>query len=115
MPCIPRSGLQLYWQSSADQQSDDTVLMHIVDQSNGQVVVNADQRPVYGSYPFTHWQKSEVVTDPRWITLPDDLKPGVYQVRVGVYDRTTGVRRTITDPLNDAAGNSLMLHSFEVK
>ncbi|MCL5995194.1 MAG: glycosyltransferase family 39 protein [Chloroflexi bacterium] len=107
--------VELYWQSTAAQQPDDTVLLHIVDQSNGEIIVVADQQPVYGSYPFSRWQQGEVVTDPHWVALPDNLKPGVYQVRVGVYDRTSGTRRSIDDPLNDAAGNSLMLHWFEIK
>jgi 4-amino-4-deoxy-L-arabinose transferase-like glycosyltransferase len=107
--------VDLLWQTIVDHQADDTVLLHIVDQSNGNVVLNGDQQPVYGSYPFAVWQKGEVVYDPHWLTLPADLKPGVYQVRVGVYDRTSGARRAINDPQNDAAGNSLMLHSFETK
>ena len=107
--------VDLQWQTTADHQPDDTVLLHIVDQSNGNVVLIGDQQPVYGSYPFPVWQKGEVVDDPHWLTLPADLKPGVYQVRVGVYDRVSGARRDISDPQNDAAGNSLMLHSFVIK
>jgi hypothetical protein len=114
-PAKREIAVALYWQSNANKQPDDTVLVHIVDQSNGNVVLAADQQPVYGSYPFSQWQRGEVVTDPHWITLPADLKPGVYQVRVGVYDHQTGTRRAISDPMNDAAGNSLMLHSFELK
>jgi hypothetical protein len=56
-----------------------------------------------------------VVLDPHWVTLPGDLPAGVYQVRVGVYDRATGQRRAIQDPQNDAAGDSLMLQTFEVR
>jgi hypothetical protein len=107
--------VQLYWQNNATGQPDDTVLMHVVNQSTGEVVVNADQQPLYGSYPFSQWQKGEVVTDQRWISLPGDIKPGVYQVRVGVYDTKTGTRRSIDDPQHDSAGNSLMLHFFEIK
>ncbi len=107
--------VQLYWQNTAGAQPDDTVLMHVVDQATGEVVVNADQQPLYGSYPFSQWQKGEVVTDQRWVSLPADLKPGIYQVRVGVYDPKTGQRRAIDDPQHDSAGNSLMLHFFEIK
>jgi len=56
-----------------------------------------------------------VVEDPRWVTLPTGLPPGIYQVRVGVYDTPTGQRRPINDPLGDAAGDSLMLDTFEVR
>ncbi len=106
---------RLFWQSTADSQPNDTVLVHIVDQSNGQIIATGDEPPVYGSYPFSVWQRGEVVTDPHWVQLPTGLKPGIYQVRVGVYDPRTGVRRSIDDPMHDAAGNSLMLHSFEIK
>jgi 4-amino-4-deoxy-L-arabinose transferase-like glycosyltransferase len=107
--------VMLHWQSNAETLPNDTVLLHIVDQSTGNVVVAADTQPVYGAYPFTQWQQGEVVLDPHWVSLPADLPAGVYQVRVGAYDRTTGQRRAINDPQNDAAGNSLMLHTFEVR
>ncbi|MCL4504611.1 MAG: glycosyltransferase family 39 protein [Chloroflexi bacterium] len=114
-PTTHEVSVVLYWQNNAGSQPDDTVLVHIVDQSDGKIITTGDQQPVYGAYPFSIWQRGEVVKDPHWITLPSDLKPGIYQVRVGVYDPKTGIRRTISDPLNDAAGNSLMLHSFEIK
>jgi hypothetical protein len=107
--------VELVWQSNADSLPDDAVLLHVVNQSNGEVVAVADKQPVYGSYPFDRWQRGEVVRDPHWVKLPADLPAGTYQVRVGVYDRQTGERSAIADPLNDAAGDSLMLQTFEVK
>ncbi|MDW8292543.1 MAG: glycosyltransferase family 39 protein [Anaerolineae bacterium] len=106
--------VMLHWQSQAEPLPDDTVLLHIVDQATGAVVLVADKQPVYGNYPFNRWVYGEVVSDPHWVNLPPDLPPGVYQVRVGVYDRQTGVRRAIDDPQNDAAGNSLMLQTFQI-
>lgn len=107
--------VMLYWRALADALPDDTVLLHIVNQSTGEVVLAADTQPVYGAYPFPQWQRGEVVADPHWVTLPADLPPGVYQVRVGAYDPQTGKRRAIADPRNDAAGDSLMLQTFEVR
>ncbi len=107
--------VQLHWLARTGQLPDETVLLHIVDQSNGQVVQTGDHRPVYDNYPFTQWQYGEVVTDPYWLTLPITLPAGVYQVRVGVYDRGSGQRRPINDPQQDAAGDSLMLSTFEVQ
>lgn len=106
--------ISLHWQNQADAQPDDVVLVHIVNQDTGDVVVAADKEPVYGTYPFSVWDKDEVVTDPHWVDLPDAVPPGIYQVRIGVYNRISGERRAIADPLNDAAGNSLMLNSFTV-
>lgn len=107
--------VMLYWRALVDALPDDVVLLHIVNQATGEVVLAADTQPVYGAYPFPQWQRGEVVTDPHWVTLPEDLPPGVYQVRVGAYDRQSGQRRAIADPRNDAAGDSLMLQAFEVR
>jgi 4-amino-4-deoxy-L-arabinose transferase-like glycosyltransferase len=106
--------VMLRWRADADALPDDTVLLHIVNQSTGEVVMTGDTKPVYGNYPFPQWQKGEVVIDPHWVTLPGALPAGVYQVRIGAYD-ANGQRRAISDPQNDAAGDSLMLATFEVK
>lgn len=114
-PAKRELAVNLLWQSNADALAADTVLLHVVNPADGEVVVVADKQPVYGSYPFDQWQRGEVVRDPHWVALPASLAPGVYQVRIGVYDPVTGVRRAINDPQNDAAGNSLMLQTFEIK
>lgn len=107
--------VRLWWRSTAERLPDDTVLLHLVDQASGAVVAVADQQPLRGHYPFSQWERGEVVEDPRWIALPAGLPPGIYQARVGVYDTPTGQRRPIDDPLGDAAGDSLMLDTFEVR
>ncbi|MCS6849275.1 MAG: glycosyltransferase family 39 protein [Anaerolineae bacterium] len=113
-PARREVSVMLYWRALADALPDDTVLLHIVNQATGEVVLAADTQPVYGAYPFPQWQRGEVVTDPHWVALPEGLPPGTYQVRVGAYDPQTGQRRAIADPRNDAAGDSLMLQTFEV-
>ena len=104
----------LQWQSAARSLPDDTVLVHVVRESDGAVVANGDVQPVYGSYRFPAWQPSEVVLDPHWVSLPEGLAPGTYQVRIGLYDTQTKQRRAIDDPLKDASGNSLMLARFTI-
>ncbi|MGQ9902849.1 MAG: hypothetical protein ACUVRU_00650 [Anaerolineae bacterium] len=86
----------------------------VVEQS--ELILAADQQPFEGHYPFSRWASGEVVTDARWVALPSDLPPGTYQIRIGVYNTLTGTgeRRRIQDPLNDAAGDSLMLDTFEI-
>lgn len=104
----------LQWQTQKDGLADDTVLIHIVNQNTGEVVAEGDTQPVYGNYKMPRWQNGEVVLDPHWVTLPA-LAPGIYQARIGLYDTATKNRRAIADPRQDAAGNSLMLATFEVK
>jgi len=113
-PASREVSVMLYWRAQRSGLPDDTVLLHVVNQATGEVVAIGDTKPSYGHYPFSHWQAGEVVIDPHWVMLPANLSAGTYQVRVGVYDTTTGQRRAIEDPLRDAAGNSLMLQTFEL-
>lgn len=104
--------VRLQWRADRAGQPDDSTLVHVVRESDGAIVANGDGRPVYGSYPMTEWQAGETVIDPHWIAFPADAPPGAYQVRVGVYAAATLERRPIGDPLNDAAGNSLVIGRF---
>lgn len=106
--------VDLQWRSNAERLASDAVLMHVIDQSTGALVADGDHQPVYDNHPFDRWQKGEIVLDSYWVALPKNAPPGTYQIRVGLYDRTTGVRRPITDPRNDAGGDSLMLDTFEI-
>jgi len=106
--------VMLHWRAHSDSLPDDTVLVHIVNQATGEVVAIGDAQPFYGHYPFSQWQAGEVVATPYWVMLPADLPAGTYQARVGVYDTATGQRRAIVDPMQDAAGDSLMLQTFDL-
>lgn len=107
--------VELQWQSNVDALPADNVLLHVIDQSNGALIANGDHQPVYGNYPFDRWQRGEVVLDTTWVALPERLPPGVYQIRIGIYDRATQTRYGVRDPLNDVGGNTLMLQTFEVR
>lgn len=107
--------VDLQWRADADRLPSDSILLHVIDQSNGALITNGDHQPLYDSHPFDAWQRGEVVLDTYWVTLPPNLPPGTYQIRVGIYDRTTGQRRTIADPRNDSGGDSLMLDTFVVR
>jgi len=39
----------------------------------------------YGTRPPYTWRPDEIVTDPRALTLPVDLPPGRYSVKMGLY------------------------------
>jgi hypothetical protein len=107
--------VDLQWRSDADRLAADSILLHVIDQSNGALIANGDHQPIYDNHPFDRWQRGEVVLDSYWITLPESTPPGTYQIRVGIYDRATGQRRSIADPRNDAGGDSLMLATFAVE
>jgi mannosyltransferase len=62
--------------------------VHIVDEE-GTLVAQIDREPVMGTARSYEWEVGERVADPIAITLPADLPPGRYTVRLGLYDRDT--------------------------
>ncbi len=80
--------VQLYWDVDAAPSRDWTVFTHLLaqgDDGSAQVVAGADSRPGAGSLPTTRWQPGWRILDEYQIVLPDDLPPGDYTVRAGLY------------------------------
>ena len=82
----------LVWQMLAEATSSEQVFVHLVD-SNGQIVAQSDAVPA-GGYGADQWIKSEYVLDTHVLALPPALPAGRYELRVGMYDPTTGQRLT---------------------
>ena len=80
--------LGLVWYASSVVDIDYTVFIHVLDNA-GNIVVQRDVMPMDNTYPTSLWDSGEYVLD--WHPFPD-LPPGSYDVRVGLYDQTTGTR-----------------------
>jgi hypothetical protein len=80
--------LELVWQTQAAVTTDYTVFVHLLDTA-GHIVRQRDVMPVDNTYPTRLWAAGEYVYD---VHVFDDLPPGAYQVRVGLYDAATGQR-----------------------
>jgi hypothetical protein len=83
--------LVLYWHSRDRTPEDHTVFIHLLD-ARGRMVAQADAPPLGGTYPTLAWNVGEWVRDPHSISLPDDLVPGDYTLRIGWYRLDTGER-----------------------
>ncbi len=94
--------MQLYWQAIASMNGDAQVFVHIVD-VNGNVVAQHDGAPVSGKYPTSLWSPGEKIADPYLVPL--DLPPGIYKIRVGMYDGSSGERFVITQSNGDELPN----------
>jgi hypothetical protein len=66
------------------------------------------------AYPTTLWQPGEMILDDRRLTLPEDVPPGDYELRVGLYDPISGERLPILENgLPD--GDSAWIYRFQVQ
>lgn len=85
------SQLTLVWQADAVTTTDYTVFVHGLD-ATGAIVTQYDRYPQV-DYPTSLWLDGEYVVDV--YTL--DAAPNVTDVRVGMYDATTGTRLIFAD------------------
>ncbi|MBN1995578.1 MAG: glycosyltransferase family 39 protein [Anaerolineae bacterium] len=100
--------LTLYWQAVAQAASDYTVFVHIRD-AGGAVAAQKDAPPAGGVYPTGLWDAGEIIRDEIMVPL-EELKPGAYEIVIGMYDFNTGQRLPVPDSPDDA----IWLQSFEI-
>jgi hypothetical protein len=86
-----RLEIKLLWEAETSPELDYTVFIHLLD-SAGQLVTNADSPPLSGQYPTTIWTPGEQILDSHILSLPDSLRPGEYQLAIGLYHQPTGER-----------------------
>ncbi|MCA9976193.1 MAG: hypothetical protein KC413_10605 [Anaerolineales bacterium] len=94
--------LTLYWESLTAVSASCKVFIHVMDEA-GQIVAQVDRPPVDGLAPTHRWQPGDLVRDPYQISLPPDLPPGEYEVRVGLYTDETGRLAAVGDDIVDSA------------
>ena len=72
-----------------------TVFTHLVDEQ-GAARAQHDKVPLY-NYSTLFWALGEVVVDLYYLSLPMDIPSGVYEVRVGMYERLHNTRLSVRD------------------
>ncbi|MBC8252716.1 MAG: glycosyltransferase family 39 protein [Ardenticatenia bacterium] len=103
----------LYWQALAQPTHDYTVFIHMLDTA-GEVVAQADAPPLAGAYPTSLWASPEMLADHRHLRLPDDLLPGDYRLRIGLYNLADGRRLSVLDEDDNPLSDSVVLPAVHV-
>jgi hypothetical protein len=107
---LPEAGLRpgsqftvtLHYRADAPSSQSLTRFVHLASPDLG-MAAQVDSQPDDGRNPTWSWIPGETVVDPVQLTVAADARPGVYSLRVGLYDPETGIRA----PLRDSAGASL--------
>ena len=86
--------LTLIWSATQPIPADYTIFVHLVD-ARGELIGQGDAPPRDGYWPTSHWQPGEAVASWHAIALPQNLPPGDYILRVGMYDPASGQRLAI--------------------
>lgn len=105
--------LTLFWQTRMPVGLDHSAFVHLLD-GGGQLVAQNDSAPVGGSRPTSSWTGDETIVDRRGLPLPDELQPGEYDLRLGMYLPASGERLPVRDANGNVLGDSLSLGQLKV-
>ncbi len=100
--------LTVYWQALSPTETDYTVFAHVRNSAK-EKVAQQDSPPVGGVYPTSLWDPGEIIKDELEIPL-NQLQPGTYDLVIGMYDFTTGLRL----PIAGSPDGTILLQTFEV-
>jgi hypothetical protein len=86
--------LSLFWEALRAPDNNYTVFVHLLN-GDGDLVASHDGEPVDGTYPTSAWQPGSLIQDTHRLSLPAELPPGEYDLRIGLYLLETGERLPI--------------------
>jgi 4-amino-4-deoxy-L-arabinose transferase-like glycosyltransferase len=116
-PSSARSGevlpLTLYWRVKQDvgaQQLPLSLFVHVLNQQ-GEFAAGRDLL----AFPTAGWRNGDVWLQQNDVPLPADLKPGKYQLEIGVYSQADGSRWRVYDAQGNDAGERLLLSGIEIQ
>ena len=78
--------LTFYWQPAQEIERDVEMFVQLYDPIRQTIVANTHSWPLNGNYRVRAWQPHKTMPLTHSLSIPDNLAPGPYQLRVGVFD-----------------------------
>jgi hypothetical protein len=108
----------LTWHALERVPDDWTVFLHLVD-DGGDIVAEDNRKPQDGQMPMPLWTPGDWLEDTHPLTLPTDLPPGEYTLRVGLYlpwqrDPRQGHRQEVWDASGAKMGDLAEVGTLQV-
>jgi 4-amino-4-deoxy-L-arabinose transferase-like glycosyltransferase len=87
--------IALTWRSTVAVEDSFVVFAHLIDGA-GTLWAQHDSEPGNGLLPMPSWEPGQSVDDRFAIQLPADIPSGDYEIRIGLYHPTNGLRLRVT-------------------
>ncbi|MBL8055625.1 MAG: hypothetical protein JNK29_02950 [Anaerolineales bacterium] len=88
--------LSLTWQATGAVPGDYSVFVHVLD-ADGRLAGQSDKMTPLPEFPTSRWPPGRRQADAHQLTLQPDIAPGLYALRVGLWDRLSGARLRVLD------------------
>ncbi len=105
---------RVYWQATPALGTDYRSFVHLDALPDLKTVAQSDAMHP-GGIPMTTWPPSMYAQDEHALTLPADLPPGMYLLRAGLYDPSTGRRLPALDENGHDVGDAVLLQGMRVE
>ena len=115
---IKRGGainLTLFWRAQKRLTTPYVVFIHLLGPGNN-LVQQKDTEPGNGASPTTAWSPNAVVADSYVLNVPQNVQPGEYTLRVGLYPSgLPATRLAVTDPGKTTVdSNSILIKTVTI-
>ncbi len=95
----------LYWQALTKLEQDYSVFLHLRNEAD-QLVAQRDHQPQDSTYPTSTWHPTEMMKEDLELLIPEDLPPGQYELKAGMYLAQTMERLPVQ---NDTSGENAVI------
>jgi hypothetical protein len=87
----------------------------VVELDDSGKVAQADSEPILGFNPMTTWEPGMVIVDEHRLSLEATIKPGRYQVVVGLYHPETVQNLAVSGATTVLPGDRVVLAEVEIR
>ncbi len=105
--------IRLLWEPLGPTRDDWVIATYLLDSAR-QIRAQEDRQPCDGSYPTSHWQSTDLISDDRVLPIPADLPAGEYQLAIAVYRLGDNTRLPVRGSLNQPLDDMLSLGTVTV-
>ena len=102
--------LTLYWRIDGIPAADVKAFVHLEDRWG----YRWSQTEPF-AYPVAQWALNDVVVQQIEVPVPDGTPPGVFQLRVGLFDPANGNRLVRLDDAGRYAGDAFVIHGVGIE
>ncbi len=102
-----------YWKCLKEMDRNYVIFVHFTDK-NGKIVFQQDHKPLYGLYPTSNWKEGEIVKESYIVVVPENVKPGTYNIRIGLWYPPTGERLKVSPKKYDDGTNRAIIGNISI-
>ena len=106
--------ITLYWNAQNPLSLRYKVFVHVIS-PEGQLLTQADDFPVCGTFHANTWPVNQTVLDRHLLKIPADAPPGDYTLVVGMYEPELNLRLNYFDVAGKEQGNSLSIGTLTIR